>query len=149
MKQKESFRATLKTMLANRSRRLVSMAVLACLVLTLAVLAWAQPLAVKRYLGLKETRLQQTGQVSLTLRSNGFEPMKVSRAGGSFTLSITNRTSSSAVTLHLYRSNGERVRQIGLSGQGSQWSEVLELASGAYTLVDPTNPAWTCSITIE
>jgi hypothetical protein len=149
MKNRDSLRNTLKSMLANRTRRFISIAIMVVFTMTLTALVWSQPLAVKHYLGLGTGQYQQSEQVSLTLRSNGFDPIKVRRGAGAFTLSITNQTSSSAVTLHLYRSDGERVREISLGGQGSEWSDVMELGSGAYTLVDPTNPAWTCSIGIE
>jgi hypothetical protein len=62
-----------------------------------------------------------------------------------FTLLISNQTSSSTVTLHLYKSNGDKVREIIVE---SHWSDALDLTSGAYTLLDPTNPARTCTITI-
>lgn len=145
MKQRKSIGRSVKLLMPHRTRRVILVAALLALTLTLSVLVWAKPMVVKRYLGWGAAQPQQS-DVSLTLRSNGFDPTKIQRNAGAFTLSISNQTSASTVTLHLYKSNGERVREIIV---GSQWSDALDLTNGAYTLVDPTNPARTCTITIE
>jgi hypothetical protein len=134
-KQNKSIRRSLKLILVNRTRRVVSIATLLALILTLTVLVWSKP--------------QQTEQVSLTLRSEGFDPLNVHHASGSFTLSIANQSNSSAVTLRLYRSNGEKVREISITGAATEWSDTVELSAGNYTLLAPENPAWTCHFDIQ
>jgi hypothetical protein len=126
----------------------VSITALIVLTLTLSALVWSKPMIVKRYLGLSAAQSQQA-DVSLTLRSNGFDPMNVQRGAGSFTLSITNQTGSGAVTLHLYKSNGERVREISITAGATVWSDSVSLTTGNYTLVAPDNPAWTCHFDIQ
>jgi hypothetical protein len=147
-KQNRSISRSLKQVLANRTRRALSIMTLIVLTLTLTVLVWAKPSVVKRYLGLGAAQPQQVN-VSLTLRSNGFDPMSIQHSAGSFTLSINNQTDSSAVTLHLYRSNGECVREISIGSGATGWSDAVSLSTGNYTLVAPDNPAWTCHFDIQ
>jgi hypothetical protein len=135
MKRSGSIRRSFKLILVNRTRRVFSIAALFALILTLTVLVWSKP--------------QQSEQVNLTLRSEGFDPLNVHHASGSFTLSIANQSNSSAVTLRLYRSNGEKVREIGITGAATEWSDTVELSAGNYTLLAPDNPAWTCHFDIQ
>lgn len=135
-------------MLANTTRPTVSIAAIVILILALAVLVWSKPLVVKRYLGLGAAQPQQA-DISLTLRSNGFDPASVQRGAGSFTLAINNQSGTNAVTLNLYRSNGEKVREISITAGTTEWSDAVSLTDGNYTLVAPDNPAWTCHFDIH
>lgn len=127
------------------SRRLVTAAALLALVPALGVFVRPKPAAVGRYLGLAA----QAEAVSLTLRAESFDPVRVSRDGGAFTLSISNQSGQDGVTLHLYRSDGERVREINIAAGSSGWSEAVSLTPGSYTLVAPDNPAWSCNLKIQ
>jgi hypothetical protein len=145
MKKRQPSRKSAKLAAAGRGKRMVMVVALLALVPALGVFVWPKPAAVGRYLGLSA----QAEAVSLTLRAEGFDPVRVSRDGGAFTLSISNQSGQGAVTLHLYRSNGERVREINLGAGAAGWSESVSLAPGSYTLVAPDNPAWLCKLKIQ
>lgn len=145
MKQRRTSRGSRKPAPAGRSRRLLMASALLALVPALAVFVWSKPATVGHYLGLSA----QAGAVSLTLGAEGFDPARVSRDGGTFTLSISNQTGAGAVTLHLYRSDGEKLREIGVTAGASGWSGEVNLAPGSYTLVAPDNPAWSCNLKVQ
>ena len=90
----------------------------------------------------------QTGAVSTTLKSNGFQPAAVTRAG-QFTLSISNQSGVDGLSLVLKRDSGEQVRQISMPAGTSTWSDVIDLPAGGYTLVEVNNPAWLFHITVQ
>ena len=88
-------------------------------------------------------------EVSLLLRSNGFDPAEVRPPSHRFLLSIDNRSGVNDLTLRLNRADGTQVRELHVSGAGGDWSETIDLSAGTYTLSEANHSAWLCTIIVQ
>ena len=84
----------------------------------------------------------------LTIRPTGFDPREINRAPGAFLLAVDNRSGNDAVTLHLSREGGVRLRDVPLTRGHLKWREKINLPPGEYSLTEENHPDWSCRITI-
>lgn len=87
---------------------------------------------------------EEPDEVALTLRQEGFDPEEVVRPAGSFMLSVDNRSGVEKLTLILKRGNGSKVVEVRLLNGNGDWSELVELQPGRYTLTEADHPGWQC-----
>ena len=87
-------------------------------------------------------------EVTLTIREEGFTPAELTRPAGRFLLSIDNRSDAEEFTF-LINLNGKRMRQIRVQRGTLDWSELINLPAGHYTLTEVNHPAWVCRITVQ
>jgi hypothetical protein len=92
---------------------------------------------------------EEPEEVTLTLRSDGFDPAEVMRPAGRFMLSVDNRSGVDAVTLILRRGNGSKVVEIKVLNGHGDWGESIELQPGRYTLIEADHPSWKCDFLIN
>ena len=83
----------------------------------------------------------------ITLRANGFEPLRISRPKGPFVLILEDRSGNNSSSFALQRVNGERLRDVPTSRMKYEWHDVMNLAPGDYLLTN-TNSNSNCQITI-
>lgn len=88
-------------------------------------------------------------EVTLTISADGFDPPEVIRPAGRFMLSVDNRSGADELTLTLKRGNGNKVLEVKVSGQKGDWSEVIDLRPGRYTLSEVGHPNWKCDFRID
>ena len=88
-------------------------------------------------------------EVSLMLTPSGFAPAELRPHGKKFLFSLDNRTDVKELILRIARKNGDQIREIRVPGGGGDWSELLELQPGNYTLSEVAHPNWTCTIVIN
>jgi len=88
-------------------------------------------------------------EVLLVLTGSGFAPAEVRPYGKKFLLSLDNRTEVKELTLRMARSDGVQIREIRVPAGGGDWSELFELAPGAYKLSEANHESWLCTITIK
>lgn len=87
--------------------------------------------------------------VSITVHATGFSPSEVTRAAGSFNLSVTNQSGAGELLLRLTRDSGELVREFSVPQGAQQGNAELELSAGGYTLTEANHPAWLFHITAQ
>ncbi len=87
---------------------------------------------------------EEPDEVAITLRQEGFDLEEVVRPAGSFMLSVDNRSGVEKVTLILKRGNGSKVIEVKLFNGNGDWSELVELQPGRYTLTEADHPSWQC-----
>ena len=85
----------------------------------------------------------------VTLTPTGFEPREIVRPPGPFLLSVDNYSGQVSLTLHLTAESRGRLRETAVPGRQRDWSEVLTLPPGRYTLAEVNHPGWVCHITIR
>lgn len=88
-------------------------------------------------------------EVTLRLNADGFVPAELTRGPGSFQLSVDNRSGVEELTLLLKRSDGTPVRELRIPRNAGDWSEVVDLAVGIYTLTEVAHGNWVCLINIQ
>ena len=94
-------------------------------------------------------RQEEPEEVTLTLHPDGFNPTEVVRPAGRFMLSVDNRSGVEKVTLILKRGNGRKVIEIKVLNGNGDWSELIELLPGRYTLTEADHPSWKCDFLIN
>jgi hypothetical protein len=92
---------------------------------------------------------EEPEEVTLTLRSDGFDPAEVVRPAGRFMLSVDNRSGVDKITLLLRRGDGSKVVEIKVLNGNGDWSESIELRPGRYTLSEADHPSWKCDFLIN
>jgi len=85
----------------------------------------------------------------LEIQPNGFEPAQISRPRGRIILSVNNRTGLDDLDLELTTSDGHKVSKIKLKRKKPQWSELVDLPAGSYTLREASHPEWVCQFSIS
>jgi hypothetical protein len=85
----------------------------------------------------------------VTLTPTGFEPREIVRPPGPFLLSVDNYSGQDSVTLHLTAESHGRLREVAVPNRRRDWSEVVTLPPGRYTLVEASHPDWAFRITIR
>jgi hypothetical protein len=84
----------------------------------------------------------------ITLRSTGFEPGEITRPASRFFILVENRTDIEAVNLQLNSQHGDRLHNVRMLRGGMDWTEMVDLRPGRYTLTEADHPEWVCRITI-
>lgn len=87
--------------------------------------------------------IQEPEEVVLTLSAEGFMPAEVTRGPGRFQLSVDNRSGVEQLTLNLKAADGTLLREMRIA-PGSDWSELLDLTPGNYTLAEASHSNWVC-----
>lgn len=77
----------------------------------------------------------------------GFEPSEIIRPRGRFLLMVDNRSGLHELTLRL-TINGQHVREKRFVPGALNWSEILDLPSGTYTVTEADHPDWLLRLTI-
>lgn len=93
--------------------------------------------------------IQEPEEVVLTLNAEGFIPAEVTRDAGRFQLSVDNRSGVEELTLNLKGADGTLLREMRVGRGGSDWSELLDLAPGSYTLSEASHSNWVCVFIIR
>ena len=84
----------------------------------------------------------------ITLHPTGFEPSEITRPPGPFILAFQNRSGLEQLMLRIEKSSGPRVREVQIHWENSDWSDVIELPVGSYTVTEANNPDWVLRLTI-
>jgi len=84
----------------------------------------------------------------ITLTPRGFEPSTLTRPKGKFYLTVDNRSGSTEMNLRLDYVTGAQLREMRVSKELLDWSDLLELHPGEYLLTEADHPDWSCRITI-
>ena len=84
----------------------------------------------------------------ITVHPTGFEPSEITRPAGPFILALQNRSGLEQLLLRIERSSGPRVREVQMHWEKSDWSDVIELPVGSYTVTEANNPDWVLRLTI-
>ncbi len=108
--------------------------------LAASTLTWISSVKAGRF----EAIVQEPDEVVLTLKPEGFIPAEVTRGPGQFQLSVDNRSGVEELTLRLKRADGTQLREIRVARGGGDWSEVLDLQVGNYTLSEANHSNWVC-----
>lgn len=99
--------------------------------------------------GVPAVQEQEPEELTLTLRPEGFTPAEVTRAAGRFQLSVDNRTESNEeLVFRLSREGGESVREMRAPRGTVDWSEIINITPGSYTLTETSHTKWVCRLTI-
>ena len=86
---------------------------------------------------------QQTAQVSVTLRFEGFDPEETTVQAGRFLLAVSNQSGAEGLVLRINRDEtGELVRELTVPAGSQDWSAEVELGAGGYLLSEVDHPAW-------
>lgn len=92
---------------------------------------------------------EEPEELTLTLRQEGFDPAEVVRAAGSFMLAVDNRSGVESLNFILKRADGNKVLDIKVSNRTGDWSEMIDLRPGRYTLSEVDHPDWKCTFLIK
>jgi hypothetical protein len=84
----------------------------------------------------------------ITLHPTGFEPSEITRPAGPFILAFQNRSGLAQLMLRIDKSSGPRMREVQIHWERSDWSEVLDLPVGSYTVTEVNNSDWVLRLTI-
>lgn len=88
-------------------------------------------------------------EVSMILKSNGFDPVEVRPPSHRFLLSIDNRSGVNDLILRLNRADGSQVQELHVTGAAGDWNETLDLSAGTYTLSEANHSTWYCTIIVQ
>jgi hypothetical protein len=83
-----------------------------------------------------------------TLRTEGFEPARITRPQGRFLLAVDNRSQVPDLVFVLDRVAGIRQVEKRMRGRQLRWRQLLDLSPGDYLLTEANHPAWRCVIRI-
>jgi hypothetical protein len=98
---------------------------------------------------LRQDRLTPQERGIIRLLTNGFSPPEVSGTSGQYRLVITRPSRSEEVVLQLKRENGELVQEIAMPEEKLNWTMLIELEAGSYTLTVVNHPQWVCRLTVQ
>ena len=86
--------------------------------------------------------------VLLTLTPTGFQPLTLSQPVGPFILTVSNRSGLDASALSISTESGARFTGASLQRAHKNWSEIISLPPGKYTVKEVSHPEWDCTINI-
>jgi hypothetical protein len=139
-------------------RRLVWLAAALLLVaagLTVSARTWLSPgemnaksLAVSSPLQ-SSPNVQEQERGLIRLLTSGFSQTEVTGTGGQYRLVMTRASQDEAVVLQLKRESGELVQEITMPQEKLNWTTLVELEAGSYTLTVTNHPQWVCNISIQ
>lgn len=92
---------------------------------------------------------QAGGTVTVTVSSTGCSPSSATHAAGQITLKVVNQTGRAELSVQLFGSQGELIREVTIKEGTAEWSETLELKAGSYTLIAGNRPEWRCALTVQ
>ena len=102
----------------------------------------------KSMLNVAQQQVPQIESELITATPHGFEPREITRPQAQFLLMIDDRSSLDQLDIRLSREGGAEIRQISVSREAPDWSEVINLEAGQYLLTEANHPSWTCGLTI-
>lgn len=85
----------------------------------------------------------------IRLLASGFDSAEVSGPAGRYRIVATRASREEQVTLQLKRADGELVEEFVMPQEKLDWTTVIELQVGSYTLGVVNRPEWTCRITVQ
>ena len=88
-------------------------------------------------------------QAVIRLLTTGFSPTEVSGAAGQYRLVATRGSRDEQLTFQLKRSSGELVQELAMPQDKVDWTTLLEIGTGSYTLTVSTHQDWVCHITVQ
>ena len=88
-------------------------------------------------------------EVTLTIRAEGFDPTELARPAGRFLLSVDNRSAVEELTFRLNGEDGECLREMRIQRGTVDWSEMVDLPAGRYTLTEVNHAGWACRIILR
>jgi hypothetical protein len=92
---------------------------------------------------------QSGSPVNIVISSNGCSPSTATQPAGRITFHVTNQTEQAELSIQLYGSRGELIREVNLAQGTTEWSETFDLAAGSYTIVAGHKSEWLCRITVQ
>jgi hypothetical protein len=92
---------------------------------------------------------QQQEQGVIRLLTSGFTEAEISGMSGQYRLVATRASQNEEVVLQLKTGSGELVQEITMPQEKLDWTTLIELAAGSYTLTVVNHPDWVCQITIQ
>jgi hypothetical protein len=85
----------------------------------------------------------------IRLLTSGFSPTEVSGLRGQYRLVTTRPSQGEEVVLQLKTATGELVQEIEMPQEKADWTSLIELEAGSYTLTVVNHPQWTCHISVQ
>ena len=85
----------------------------------------------------------------IRLLTSGFSQTEVSGTGGQYRLVATRSSREEEIVLQLKRENGELVEELTMPQEKLNWTTLIELEAGSYTLTVNNHPQWMCHITVQ
>jgi hypothetical protein len=85
---------------------------------------------------------------TFTLRPDGFDPEKITRAKGAFFIFIENRSGLDDLTFQFDRTVGNKQKELETGARRNHWKGVVDLTPGTYTLTEARHPEFKLTLTI-
>jgi hypothetical protein len=121
--------------------------------LTVSARTWLSPRGtVARSLAVSSPRQSSPSaqeQGVIRLLTSGFSQTEVTGTDGQYRLVATRASRDEAVVLQLKRESGELVQKITMPQEKLNWTTLIELEAGSYTLTVNNHPLWMCHITVQ
>jgi hypothetical protein len=91
------------------------------------------------------------GQERAVIRvlTSGFNPAEVSGEAGSYRVAVTRPSGEEEVKLELRSASGELIQELVMPQQKLDWTTLIELQRGSYTLRVVNHPQWMCRISVQ
>lgn len=91
----------------------------------------------------------QEERAVIRLLTSGFSPTELSDTSGPYRLVITRPSQDEEVVLQLKTESGELVQEIEMPSEKLNWTTLIELEAGSYTLTVANHPQWVCHLTVQ
>jgi hypothetical protein len=145
---------TLRKCSQRRAVRLVAVVMLAATALTVSARTWlsfreARTKSVAMTTAPETSASAQAEQGVIRLLTSGFNPTSVTGSAGQYRLAVTRVSRDEEVVLQLKSSSGEIVQEIRMPQEQTDWTTVIEIESGSYSLTVTNHPDWVCNITVQ
>lgn len=85
----------------------------------------------------------------IRLLTSGFSSTEVSGTSGQYRLVMTRSYQNEEVVVQLKKDSGELVQEIEMPQEKVDWTTLIELQAGSYTLTVANHPDWVCQINIQ
>lgn len=92
---------------------------------------------------------QAGNTVDVVVSSTGCTPSSATKPIGPVTLKVTNQTGEAELSVQLYGSRGELIREAYIRQGATEWSETFNLPAGSYRLIAGHKPEWVFHLTVQ
>lgn len=93
--------------------------------------------------------VQEQERGLIKLLTGGFSQTEVSGSSGHYRLVMTRPSRDEAVVLQLKTETGGLVQEIEMPQEKVNWTTLIELEAGSYSLTVVNHPGWICHISVE
>ena len=122
---------------------------LVCALIIVVIIFLRRPVVAGRTDAASKAVRAQSGEVKISLRSDGFAPSEVTHTAENFNLTVVNESGEPKLILRIVSENGDLVQEIRINKGERQWSGMLFLPEGNYFLTEANHAAWLFHISIQ